>query len=87
VYDVKRPERPEPPQRQSKKSLWPVVIVLLPLLLLIAGIVAFTGRAGLLMLAAVSCVPAFLMLHYLLWGHWLSKTIRPEERLDPEERE
>jgi len=88
VYDVERqPQRPDfPPQAKSKSSLWPVVMVLVPLVLMIVGIVAFTGRAGLLMLAVVACVPAIMMLHYVLWGYWLNKTIRPDERRDPEER-
>jgi hypothetical protein len=86
VYDVERyPQRPElPPERKSKSSLLPVVLVLVPLLLMIVGIVAFTGRAGLLMLAVVAAVPAFLMLHYVLWGYWLSKIIKANGEEDPE---
>lgn len=70
-----RPARPEPPQRTSTGSLLPVVMVAAPLLVLITGLVAFTGRAGLLMLAVIAAIPAFVMLHYLLWGRLLSKNL------------
>ncbi len=48
VYDVQRhPKRPEPPsERKTSGSLLPVVLVLVPLVLLIVGIVAFTGAPG-----------------------------------------
>jgi hypothetical protein len=82
VYDTERPLRPERPERPEpvprKSSLLPVVMVLVPIAVFVTGIVAFTGQAGLLMLAAIACIPAFMALHYLLWGHWLSKNIRQE---------
>ncbi len=74
-----------PPQRKSTGSLLPVVLVLVPLVLLIVGVVAFAGRAGLLMLAVVACVPAFMMLHYVLWGYWLSKALHQDEPADSAE--
>jgi hypothetical protein len=83
VYDVERqvPKRPEPPEGQRRRSsLGPVLLVVVPLAILILGVVAFTGRAGLLMLAVIASVPAFLMFHYLLWGHWLRKSLnRPDD--------
>ena len=78
----RRPERPEPPQRSSSGSLLPVLMVSAPLVVLITGLVAFTGRAGLLMLAVIAALPAFVLLHYLLWGRLLSKNLKnapPEE--------
>jgi hypothetical protein len=50
-------------------------MVAAPMLVLIVGLVAFTGRAGLLMLAVVAAIPAFVMLHYLLWGRLLMKAL------------
>jgi hypothetical protein len=91
VYDVERdkptkPERPPPPERRSGGgSLLPVMLVLAPLLILIVGVVAFTGLAGLLMVAVIASVPAFMMLHYLLWGYWLGKNIHDEEEDHQEE--
>ncbi len=35
------------------------------------------------MLAVVACVPAFMILHYLLWGYWLSKSMQRDEPADP----
>jgi len=91
VYDVEhdqptRPERPPPPQRNpGGGSLLPVALVVIPLLILIVGVVTFTGLAGLLMLAVIACVPAFMLLHYLLWGYWLGKNIDDEEQADRED--
>lgn len=85
MYDVERdiPTRPERPQTPARKpgggSLLPVILVLVPLLILMVGIVAFTGLAGLLMMAVIASVPAFMFLHYLLWGYWLGKSIRDAE--------
>ena len=90
MYDVERdiPTRPERPQIPARKpgggSLLPVIMVLVPLLILMVGIVAFTGLAGLLMMAAIASVPAFMILHYLLWGYWLGKSIR---EADDQERD
>jgi hypothetical protein len=91
VYDVERdkptkPERPPPPERRpAGGSLLPVMLVLGPVLILIVGVVAFTGLAGLLMVAVIACVPAFMVLHYLLWGYWLGKNIRDEEEAQQNE--
>ncbi len=71
-----RPVRPEPPSRDAKRSLLPVVLVLVPMAIALLGIVALTGRAGLLMVAAIACIPAFMALHYVLWGRWLLKSIK-----------
>lgn len=64
--------------KPSTRSLMPVALVLFPLLLFLLGVVAFTGQAGLLMLAAVAAVPAFILLHYFLWGRWLLKSLRKQ---------
>jgi hypothetical protein len=69
-----------------KSSLLPVVMVLVPIAVFVCGVVAFTGLAGLLMLAAIACIPAFMVLHYFLWGHWLSKSIRQEAAEDEQAR-
>ena len=96
MYDVERdiPTRPERPQMPAHKpgggSLLPIILVLVPLLILMMGIVAFTGLAGLLMMAVIASVPAFMFLHYLLWGYWLGKSIREvddEERDEGEQRD
>ncbi|REK17974.1 MAG: hypothetical protein DWQ37_05490 [Planctomycetota bacterium] len=78
------PRRPEPPgqAKPNRSSMLPVALVVVPLAMLVGVVVAFTGRAGLLMLAVVACVPAFIMLHYVLWGHWLSKSLRREDAED-----
>ncbi len=79
MYDTERPRRPQRPEPMPRKSsLLPVVMVLVPIAVFITGVVAFTGLAGLLMLAAIACIPAFMVLHYFLWGYWLSKSIRQE---------
>jgi hypothetical protein len=57
----------------------PVIMVLVPIAVFVTGIVAFTGQAGLLMLGAIASIPAFMLLHYFLWGHWLSKSIRQQD--------
>ena len=90
MYDAPRdippkPERPPIPDPKPGGSFFPIVMVLVPLLLLTIGIVAFTGLAGLLMLAVIASVPAFMMLHYLLWGHWLGKSIRDAHQQETEE--
>jgi hypothetical protein len=84
VYDLehenlRRPEPPGPP-RKSSGSFLPIVLVLVPLGILILGILAFTGKAGLLMFAVIASVPAFMILHYFLWGYWLGKNLRETER-------
>jgi hypothetical protein len=85
VYDVERdkPKRPDPPpmgEQRRRRSLLPVVMVAVPLVIFAAGIVIFTGKAGLLILAAIASVPAFVLLHYLLWGYWLARSMRgPDE--------
>lgn len=84
MYDVEHdnPRRPEPPgpPPKSSGSFLPVILVLVPLAILILGILAFTGKAGLLMFAVIASVPAFMILHYLLWGYWLRKSLRDGER-------
>lgn len=90
VYDLERdkpirPERPPASAPKSTGSVLPVMMVLAPLFLLVMGVVAFTGLAGLLILAAIACVPAFMMLHYMLWGYWLGKSIRDEAESDESE--
>jgi hypothetical protein len=92
VFDVERdkPIRPEPPpmpQPASRRSLVPVVMVVVPLAIFIAGIAAFTGKAGLLILAVIACVPAFVMLHYLLWGYWLGRSLREAQQRERERDE
>jgi hypothetical protein len=81
-----RPERPSPPdaQRRSRGSLVPVLMVAAPLIVMIVGLVAFTGRAGLLMLGVIATIPAFVLLHYLLWGRLLSKRLKDMPRDDEE---
>jgi hypothetical protein len=80
VYDLERDNlrRPESPGSapRSKSSLLPVVLVIVPLGILVLGAVAFAGRAGLLMLAVVAAIPAFVAAHYLLWGRWLMRSLR-----------
>jgi hypothetical protein len=87
VYDVERdnPTRPEPPTHPRKPggSLLPVMMVAVPLLILIVGVVALTGKAGLLMVAVIAAVPAFMLLHYLLWGYWLGKSLRDADSSNP----
>ncbi len=93
VYDLERdkptrPERPPPPVRKpGGGSLLPVMLVLVLILILIVGVVAFTGLAGLLMVAVIASVPAFMMLHYLLWGYWLGKNIRDAEESQEDEED
>ncbi len=71
-----RPERPAPPAAHSKSSLIPVVMVLVPLGMLLTGVVALAGRTGLLMIGVAALIPAFMFLHYLLWGRWLMRSLR-----------
>jgi hypothetical protein len=83
VYDVERekpmpPERPRPPEASRGGSFVPILMVLVPLLFLIVGIVALAGLAGLYILAAIASVPAFLLMHYLLWGYWLGRHIQED---------
>jgi hypothetical protein len=79
-----RPERPAPldAQRRSRGSLVPVLMVAAPLIVMIIGLVAFTGRAGLLMLGVIATIPAFVLLHYLLWGRLLMKRLKDTPRDD-----
>ena len=79
MYDLTRPE-PPPPQR--KHSLLPVIMVAMPLLVMLTGVVAFTGQAGLMMLGAIACIPAFMALHYVLWGRWLMRSLRRQQQTD-----
>lgn len=69
---------PEREPKPSTRSLLPVAMVLFPLLLFILSVVAFTGQAGLMMLGAVAAVPAFILLHYFLWGRWLLRSMRQQ---------
>jgi hypothetical protein len=87
VYDVERekplpPERPRPPEDRGTGSFLPVLMVLVPLFFLIVGVVALSGLAGLYILAVIASVPAFLLMHYLLWGYWLGKNIHEDEEND-----
>jgi hypothetical protein len=84
VYDVEReklmpPERPRPAET-SRGSFVPILMLLVPLFFLIVGIVALSGLAGLYILAAIASVPAFMLMHYLLWGYWLGRHIRDEQQ-------
>ncbi len=88
VYDTERPLRPEPPgPAPSKSSLLPVAMVMAVIAVFLTGVVAFTGQAGLLMLAAMACIPAFVALHYFLWGRWLMKSIRQDDTAAEQSRE
>jgi hypothetical protein len=53
-----------------------------PLIVMIIGLVAFTGRAGILMLGVIATIPAFVLLHYLLWGRLLMKRLKDTPRDD-----
>lgn len=85
LYDAQRPSRPErpaaPPGVRSKSSLIPVIMVLVPVAVLLTGVVALAGRAGLLMIGVAALIPAFMFMHYLLWGRWLMNSLKqhPEE--------
>ena len=59
-------------------------MVLVPLAVLLMGVVALAGRAGLLMIGVAAAIPAFMFLHYLLWGRWLLKSLK---RQPPEDEE
>ncbi len=84
VYDSlpEKPQRPLPPNREgerSRSSLVPVAFVVGCLVMMALLIVACAGPAGLYVLLAIAGVAAFAMLHYLLWGAWLAKSIRQAE--------
>ena len=51
-------------------------MVLVPVAVLLTGVVALAGRAGLMMIGVAALIPAFMFLHYLLWGRWLMKSIK-----------
>lgn len=82
-----RPARPEPPARTDGKaqggSLVPILLVGVPLLTFAAGLVLFLGRAGVLILIAIASLPAFILMHYLLWGRWLRKALSEQPTEDP----
>ncbi len=61
----------------------PVAFVLGSLVMMALLIVACAGPAGLYVLLAIAGVAAFAMLHYVLWGAWLAKSIR---QADADER-
>jgi hypothetical protein len=84
VYDVERekplpPDRPRPQEASRGGSFLPVLMVLVPLFFLIVGVVALSGLAGLYILAVIASVPAFMLMHYLLWGYWLGKSIHEDQ--------
>lgn len=80
LSDTERPTRPErpaaPPGARSKSSLIPVIMVLVPLGVVLTGVVALAGQAGLMMIGVATLIPAFMFLHYLLWGRWLMKSLK-----------
>jgi uncharacterized protein YneF (UPF0154 family) len=51
-------------------------MVLVPVAVLLTGVVALAGRAGLMMIGVAALIPAFMFLHYLLWGRWLMKNLK-----------
>jgi hypothetical protein len=61
-----------------------VVLVVAPLAVLLVGVVALAGKAGLMMIGVAAAIPAFMFLHYLLWGRWLLKSVKrqPPDRED-----
>jgi hypothetical protein len=59
-------------------------MVLVPVALLMLGVVALAGRTGLLMIGVAALIPAFIFLHYILWGRWLMKSIGQQPRDDDE---
>lgn len=63
----------------------PVVFVMVPVVIVTIGLVAFLGRAGLLMIVAVATVPGFILLHYLLWGRWLARRLREQAEADKDD--
>lgn len=63
-------------------SLMPVLVVFGSGLMIIVGLIAFTGPAGLNIVLAIGGVLAFAGLHYILWGWWLSGWIRRREQAD-----
>ena len=93
MIDVRR-DTPVRPERlapgggdKPRRSMLPVLIFVFPLITIVVGLVVLTGRAGLLMLLAVASVPGFILLHYLLWGRWLARTLRESRRTEDEEDE
>ena len=50
--------------------------MLVPLAVVLVGVVALAGKAGLMMIGVAAAIPAFVFLHYLLWGRWLMKSLR-----------
>ena len=53
-------------------------MVLVPVAVLLMGVVALAGKAGLLMIGVAALIPAFMFLHYLLWGRWLMKSLKQQ---------
>ena len=88
MSDAQRPTRPERPAAspgaRSKTSLAPVIMVLVPLAVMLMGVVALAGKPGLLMIGVAAAIPAFMFLHYLLWGRWLMNSLKQQPPEDDE---
>ncbi len=74
---------------QSSGALFILHVRALPILVVtgcLAGgallVVSCAGQAGIALLLAVAGVVGFVALHYLLWGAWLSKSIRQAQEAE-----
>jgi hypothetical protein len=74
------PLRPVPPEK-PRGSLWAVLLALMFGLAMFIGLVFLAGALGPIVAAIGGLVLILLAVsagHYLLWGYWLSDSIRRE---------
>ena len=86
MYDVRRGKPASPEELASaeearrRKSMLPIFTVLGAGMAIVLVVVSCAGLAGILVLLALAGVAGFIALQYLIWGWWLGKRIRAEER-------
>ena len=80
----RRPPAPADAASKQQGSLFPVLVVLGFALGAVLVIISCAGTAGALVVVAVGAGIGFIALQYLIWGWWLTRKLKDEQREDTE---
>jgi uncharacterized membrane protein len=75
-------ERPPPESRAAGGSALPIILAALLALVVGAVLIVLTIGFFFNVMAAIAILFGVGALHYVVWGHWLSQSIREEAEAD-----